>query len=107
MNRGAVRSSCWSVRFSGGKRDFTVFQNAVLDLGPSQPPINVYQGLFSLRVKRPEPEAEHSPPSSVESKNERNYTATSSHVFVKFYVCLHICMVNVDIQICSSIVKFT
>jgi hypothetical protein len=37
-------------------------------LGPTQPPIHWVQGTLSLGVKRPEREANHSLPSSVEIK---------------------------------------
>jgi hypothetical protein len=39
-------------------------------LGPTQPPIQWVPGALSLGVKRPEREADHSPPSSAEVKNE-------------------------------------
>jgi hypothetical protein len=45
-------------------------------LGPIQPPIQCVPGVLSLRVKRPVREADHSPPSSVEVKNEWSYTST-------------------------------
>jgi len=38
-------------------------------LGPTQRPIQWVLGALSLRVKRPEREAEHSPPSSAEVKD--------------------------------------
>jgi hypothetical protein len=37
-------------------------------LGPTQPPIQWVLGALSLGVKRPRPEADHSPPPSVEVK---------------------------------------
>jgi hypothetical protein len=48
-------------------------------LGPSQPPIQWVPGAVSLRVKRPEHEADYSPPSSVEVKNEWSYTSTPQY----------------------------
>jgi hypothetical protein len=45
-------------------------------LGPTQPPIQWVPGAFTLRVKRPGREADHSPPSSVEIKNACMYTST-------------------------------
>jgi hypothetical protein len=38
------------------------------DLGPIQPPIQWVPAALSLEVKRPEREADHSPPSVVEVK---------------------------------------
>jgi hypothetical protein len=37
-------------------------------LGPTQPPIQWVPGALSLEIKRPGPEADHSPPSNVEVK---------------------------------------
>jgi hypothetical protein len=51
----------------------TVFK---LVLGPTQPPIQWVQGTLSLGVKRPEREADHSPPSRAEVKNAWSYTST-------------------------------
>jgi len=44
-------------------------------LGPTRPPIQGVPGALSLRVKRPEREADHSPPSSAEV-NAWGYTST-------------------------------
>jgi hypothetical protein len=46
-------------------------------LGNIQPPIQCVPGALSLRIKRPEREADYSPQSSVEIKNAWSYT--SSH----------------------------
>jgi hypothetical protein len=43
--------------------------------GPPNLLSNGYQGLFPWRVKRPRSEADHSPPSSAEVKNEWSYTS--------------------------------
>jgi hypothetical protein len=45
-------------------------------LGPAQTPIQRVPGALSLAVKRPELEAYHSPPSSVEVKNSWSCTST-------------------------------
>jgi hypothetical protein len=37
-------------------------------LGPTQPPIQLVLGALSLGIKRPDREADHSPPSSAEVK---------------------------------------
>jgi hypothetical protein len=53
---------------------FTTASGTVL--GPTQPPIQWVPGVLSLGVKRPGPEADHSPPSSAEVKNKWSYTST-------------------------------
>jgi hypothetical protein len=45
-------------------------------LVPTQPPIQQVPEVLSLEVKRPGSEADHSPPSSAEAKNERSNTST-------------------------------
>jgi hypothetical protein len=45
-------------------------------LGPTQPPIQWVPEALSLGVKRLGREADHSPPSSAEVKNEWMYTST-------------------------------
>jgi len=45
-------------------------------LGPTQPPIQWIPWAFKPGVKRPGREANHSPPSSAEFKNEYSYTST-------------------------------
>jgi hypothetical protein len=45
-------------------------------LGPAQPPIQFVPGALSLGIKRPEREANHSPPPRTEVKNARYYTST-------------------------------
>jgi hypothetical protein len=53
------------VRFPVGARDF--FSSRPV-LGPTQPPIQWVPGALFTGVKRPEREADHLPPSSVEIK---------------------------------------
>jgi hypothetical protein len=57
------------VRFKGGKEILLFFTTFRSDLGPIQPLIQWEPGNISPAVKRPESEADHSPPSSVEVKN--------------------------------------
>jgi hypothetical protein len=45
-------------------------------LGPTQPPIQCVPGALSLGVKRPEREADRSPPSSADVRNVWSYTST-------------------------------
>jgi hypothetical protein len=45
-------------------------------LGPTQPPIQWVPGAFSLDIKRPGREADHSPPSSAKVKKVWSYTST-------------------------------
>jgi hypothetical protein len=51
-------------------------------LGPTQPPIQWVQGAFSLGVKRPGCEADHSPHLVPGSKNEWTYTSTPQYAFM-------------------------
>jgi hypothetical protein len=51
-------------------------------LGPTQPPTQWVQGAVSLGVKRLEREADHSPPSNAEVKNEWSYTSTLRHAYM-------------------------
>jgi len=44
---------------------------------------------FSLRIKRPGLEANHSPPLIFEFKNAWSYTSTSSHVFMTWCLFKH------------------
>jgi hypothetical protein len=53
-----------------------------LALGPTQPPIQWVSGVLSLGVKRPGPEADHSPPSDAKVKNVWSYTSTPQYAFV-------------------------
>jgi len=65
----------------------TVFGNVFTtvsrpDLGPTQPPIQWVPGTLSMWVKRPGREADHSPPSSDEVKNEWSSTSTPPYAFM-------------------------
>jgi hypothetical protein len=51
-------------------------------LGPTQPPIQRVTGFLSSGVKRLGREADDSPPSSVEVKNEWRYTSTPNYVLM-------------------------
>jgi hypothetical protein len=49
----------------------------MLALRSTQPPIQWVPGALSLGVKRPEREADYSPPTSANVRNVRSYTSTS------------------------------
>jgi hypothetical protein len=51
-------------------------------LGPTQPPTQLVLGPISPEVKRPGLEADHSPQSSAQVKNERSYISTPPYVFM-------------------------
>jgi hypothetical protein len=51
-------------------------------LGPTQPPIQCVRGAFTLGVKRPKREADHSPATSAEVKNTWIYMSTSPYTFM-------------------------
>jgi hypothetical protein len=53
-------------------------------LGPTQLPIQWVPRALSLGVKRPEREADHSPPPSADVKNAC-YTSTPQHAFMAWY----------------------
>jgi hypothetical protein len=48
----------------------------------SQPPIHSVKEVISVAVRRPEGEADHSPPISAVSENELSCTSTSLHIFI-------------------------
>jgi hypothetical protein len=49
---------------------------SITALGPTQPPVQWVPGVLSSAVKQPGREADSSPPSSAESKNEWSYTSS-------------------------------
>jgi hypothetical protein len=59
-------------------------------LGPTQPPIQWVLEVLSLGVKRPEREADHSPPSSAEVNNAWSYTSTPPYVFMAWHGHLYL-----------------
>jgi hypothetical protein len=54
-------------------------------LGPTQPPIQWVSGAFSLGVKRPMREVDHSPTSSDEVKTAWSYTSTPQYTFIAWW----------------------
>jgi hypothetical protein len=69
------RSSC-----PGGGKNFHFFMSPRPPPGATQPPIQWLPGARSPAVKRPEREANHSPPSSAEVKKMLIYTSTPTYV---------------------------
>jgi hypothetical protein len=54
-------------------------------------------GAVAPGIKRPEGEADQSPPSSAEVKNVRGYTPTYPYIFIAWYLgtgCLHGVVLN-------------
>jgi hypothetical protein len=65
-----------SVRFPAGAGNFSLHHRVQKGSGAHQTPIQWVQRAPSLGIKRPEREADHSPPSSAEVKNAWSYTST-------------------------------
>jgi hypothetical protein len=68
------------VRVPVGSRMFSTSSRPALE--PTQPPIQWLPGVLSPVVKRPVPEADHSPQTCTEFKKMRIYTFTPSYAFV-------------------------
>jgi hypothetical protein len=84
----AGRPEFWdSIPGAGG--EFSLHTASRLVLRPAQPPIQRVPGALSLVVKRPEIEANHSPPSSAEVNNAWSCTSTPQYVFMAWYVVEH------------------
>jgi len=71
----------WTVGFLGfdswqGLGIFLFTTASRMALGPTQYPIQRVPGAFSLGIKRPGREGNHSPPSSADVKNAWSYTST-------------------------------
>jgi hypothetical protein len=58
-------------------------------LGPTKPPMQWVPGIFSLGVKRPGRESDHSTPSSAEVKNAWSCTSTPQYVFTAWCLVKH------------------
>jgi hypothetical protein len=61
---------------TGTVKNFLFSTSSRPALGSTQPPIQWVPGALSPRVKRPEREAHHSPPTSAEVKKMWTYTPT-------------------------------
>jgi len=71
ISQSVTNATCWTngVRFSVTVRIFFFATASRPAFGPTQPPIQRVPEVLSPGVKRPESEADHSPPSSGEFKN--------------------------------------
>jgi hypothetical protein len=58
-------------------------------LGATQPSIQWVPGALSFGVKWPGREADHSPPSSAEVKNEWSYASTPQYIFMEWCLVKH------------------
>jgi hypothetical protein len=76
-------------RFLSGLGIFLFTTASRTALGPTQPPIQWVPGALSLGVKRPGHEADHSPPSSAEVKDEWSCTSTLLYVFMAWCLIKH------------------
>jgi hypothetical protein len=78
------------VRFPAAAGNFSLYHCFQNGSGSTQPYIQWVPGALSLGVKRPGREADHSPPSSAESKNEWSYTSTP------YYASMEWCLKHRD-----------
>jgi hypothetical protein len=81
VNRAVYGLDDWgSVPGRGSRRIFSPHRRIQTGSGATQPPIQWVLGELFSGVKRPEHEADHCPPSSVEVKNAWSYTSTLQYV---------------------------
>jgi len=91
---------------------------STLDLWPTQSPIQYVPWTFSPEVKRPEREADHSPPSSAEIKNVWSYISPLSislhglvlnektDLFTAWYLVKHRDYLTFSFTVIISYIKF-
>jgi hypothetical protein len=65
-----------SMYYKGQICNINHFTSSIPVLGPSQPPVQLAKGALSPGVKRPDREADHSPPTSAEVKNTWIHTSS-------------------------------
>jgi len=68
-----------------------------------QPPIQWVPGALSLGVKRPERQADHSPPSNAKVTNAWGYTSTPQYVFMVWCLVKHKDNFTFTLPICYSL----
>jgi hypothetical protein len=73
-----------SILGRGNDGNSSLCQRVQLALGPDKP-----DKAFTLVVKRPRPEAEHSPPSISKVENTWSYTSTHLYVFMTWCLVKH------------------
>jgi hypothetical protein len=77
------------VRFPAGAGNFSLHHRVQNGSGAHPASYSVPTGGFSLVIKGPGREADHSPPSSAEVKNAWSYTSTPQYVFVAWCLVKH------------------
>jgi hypothetical protein len=83
----------------GGTRFFFFSKMPSQALGPTQPHFNGYWGSF-LEVRLPQHEHDHSPKSTVEVKNDYNYSSTPRHGHWQFDIFLTLTTIkNIYVEI--------
>jgi hypothetical protein len=78
----------WMIEGSNPRQGLGIFLFTTVSrpsMEPTQPPIRWVPGVLSLGGKRPEREADHSPPSSTEVKNLWSYTFTLQYTFMVWF----------------------
>jgi hypothetical protein len=73
------------VRVPAGAGNFSLHHRVQTGWGPTQPPVQWVPGAVPLGKKLPGREADNSPQSSVEVKNEWSYTSTPQYAFIAWY----------------------
>jgi hypothetical protein len=68
--------------FPAGSRDFSFLHSAQIDSGAQPASYPMDNGALSLRINRPEREADPSPPASAEVKKTWIHTSTPPYVFM-------------------------
>jgi hypothetical protein len=77
------------VRFPAAANFFPFATASRLALVPSHPPIQWVPGTFSLGIRWPGRDANHSPPVNAEVKNEWSYTSSLPYVFMPWCIVKH------------------
>jgi hypothetical protein len=73
----------------GGGENFSLHHRVQSGSGANTSSYPMGTGGFSLGLKRPGREAQHSPSASAEVKNAWSYSSTPQHVFMAWYSVKH------------------